>query len=115
MSRQLEDLRAFGCDIDGTMERMGDDEEFYMECIQDIIADPYFDSLGTALKAGDVKLAFDAAHTLKGVFANVGLTPLFEQTVRIVEPLRKGQRDGLDAEFDKLMQLKARLEEIVSH
>ena len=114
MSKQLEELRAFGCDIEGAMERMGDDEEFYLECIADVIADPYFDTLGKALATGDTKLAFDAAHTLKGVLANVGLTPLFDQTVKIVEPLRRGENSGLDGEFGKLMQMKARLEALVA-
>ena len=44
-----------------------------------------------ALKDKDYGEAFTAAHTLKGVTANMGLTPLFDRVCAIVEPLRLGE------------------------
>ena len=38
----------------------------------------------------DADAAFRHAHTLKGLTANMGLTPLHDLVVRIVEPLRGG-------------------------
>ena len=35
--------------------------------------------------------AFEAAHTLKGVTGNMGLTPLYDAVCTIVEPLRTGE------------------------
>ena len=39
--------------------------------------------------------AFEAAHTLKGVTGNMGLTPLYDAVCTIVEPLRTGRTGGL--------------------
>ncbi len=48
----------------------------------------------TRSTAGDLTGAFEAAHTLKGVAGNLGLTPLYEAVCAIVEPLRS--RAGAD-------------------
>lgn len=115
MSAFLDALSAWGCDVQGAMERMADDEDFYAECLQEVSDDPYFDRLKDALTKGDVRAAFDAAHTLKGVLANVGLTPMYNKIVEIVEPLRAGRGAGLDAQFSELLQMRAKLNAILSN
>ena len=109
----IEELKRWGCDTDDAMGRMLDDEDFYRECLMDIPADPYFARLGEALKAHDIQTAFDAAHTLKGVLANLGLTPMYNTAVEIVEPLRAGRDEGLLPKFAELMKEKDRLENIL--
>ena len=113
MSRMTEELRAWGCDVDGAMDRMMDDEEFYTECLEDVYQDACFDTLKEALQAGDTQTAFDAAHTLKGVLANVGLTPMFTKVVEIVEPLRAGKSENLMDKYDQLLMLRAHLNDIL--
>ena len=78
MSEFLDRLKNWGCDVDGAMERMLNDEEFYMECLQQTADDAEFEKLGEVLARRDVQASFDAAHTLKGVLANMGLTPLYD-------------------------------------
>ena len=109
MDRKLERLRDWGCDVDGALERMLDDEEFYLECLSMLMEDEGFDALSAALEQGDVSTAFDRAHALKGVLANLGLTPLFEQVEKIVEPLRAGIMDGLLPENRTLQDMKVYL------
>lgn len=109
----IEKLRRWGCDTDDAMRRMLDDEEFYRECLLDIPGDPNFDMLGEALRDHDVKKGFDAAHALKGVCANLGLTPMFDAVVKLVEPLRAGEDAELTKEYDELLRTREQLEKIL--
>ena len=43
--------------------------------------------------AGDVEAAFRAAHTLKGICANLGFKALFEVSYDITEALRAGDME----------------------
>ena len=94
MCEVLEKLRAWGCDLDGALERFLGDEELYKSCLPMVAEDESFDGLKEALAEDERKKAFDCAHTLKGVFANMGITPMFDTVEKIVEPLRAGINDG---------------------
>lgn len=52
-----------------------------------------------AWHAGEDRAAFDAAHSAKGVCANLALTPLATLSDQICEALRKGNED-LRAQID---------------
>lgn len=106
MSTLLEALKDWKCDVDGAMERFMGDEELYRTCLNAVLSDKSFAGLGAALKEDGVKEAFDHAHTLKGVLANMGLTPMYDITVRIVEPLRKGSAEQLLPVYEELMEAK---------
>ncbi|MDD2956334.1 MAG: Hpt domain-containing protein [Oscillospiraceae bacterium] len=115
MKETIEKLRDWGCDTVGAVERMADDEEFYIECLQEVAQDPCFAQLRQTLQDGDVQGAFDAAHTLKGVLANVGLTPMYDKIVEIVEPLRAGRTDkDMPGKLAELERMKLRLADILS-
>lgn len=104
MSALLDELRGKGCDIDGAMGRFLNKEDFYARCYKKFLKDPSFASLGEALQANNVDEAFRHAHTIKGVVANMGLTPLLEMVVEIVEPLRRGEyTPEIDERYAKLM------------
>ena len=78
MSILLEKLENYGADVNGAMSRFLKDEELYAVCLSAFESDEGFAELGEALKNQDYQQAFDAAHTIKGVAGNLGLTPLFE-------------------------------------
>lgn len=103
MDKIFQDLEEWGCDVEGAMERFLDDKELYMMCLQTVISDPAFEKLGAALEEKRVAEAFDYSHTLKGVLANLGLTPMFVLAESIVEPLRKGAADNLQEAYEKLL------------
>ena len=119
MSDLTDRLEAYGVDLSKTMERFLWDERLYLKCFRMLLEDPNLQKLGAALTAENYKDAFDAAHTLKGVSANMGLTPLYDAVCAIVEPLRAndcGDKDGLmqkyqviQTEFEKVKQLSAAL------
>ena len=72
------------------------------------------EKLGAALEAGDVKPAFEAAHSLKGVYANLSLTPVFDPMAELTEILRAGSLDGTAALFEAFKGKYAELEEMAA-
>ncbi len=88
MSSFKEDFEAYGADYAATIERFLGNEAMYLRFLDMLFQDENLRQLGTALENGDIKSAFEAAHTLKGVVGNMGLTPLYRAVCDIVEPLR---------------------------
>lgn len=113
MTKILEELKNWGCDVDGAMERFMGDEELYMSCLKTVVNDKSYEALHDGLLEGDLQGAFDNAHTLKGVLANMGLTPMFDIVVRIVEPLRAGNMENLMPVYEELVAANERLRGMV--
>ena len=106
-------LRAWGCDVDGALERFLDDEEMYMDFLHQIAGEETITKLGEAIDAEDAQRAFDCAHTLKGVHGNMGLTPLYLLDHQIVEPLRKGSFQKVKENYEKLIAENEKLKNIL--
>ena len=113
MEQIFKALEAWGCDVAGALERFIDDEDLYMTCLETVITDSNFDKLGVALEEGHVLNAFESSHTLKGVFANLGLTPMFFIVETIVEPLRSGSAANLESAYEELLEANAHLKQIL--
>jgi HPt (histidine-containing phosphotransfer) domain-containing protein len=86
-----------GASYDEIMNRLGK-EERVKRFLPKILKDPSYDLLCTSLEKKDVKEAFRAAHTLKGVCQNLALTKLAGSTCEIVELLRNREEYGEDLE-----------------
>ena len=84
----IEKLRDWGANVDEAMERCLNNEAFYLRLADKALQDPNFDRLKDAIGAGDLDKAFEAAHALKGVMANLALTPLLTPVQEITELLR---------------------------
>lgn len=109
----IQALEDWGCDVEGALDRFLDDKELYMTCLKTVISDHNFQKLGVALEERMVSEAFDYAHTLKGVFANLGLTPMFVIVEQIVEPLRSGTSDNLGETYATLLASNEQLKSIL--
>ena len=51
-------LQDWGCDIPGAMRRFLDDEDLYTSCLDTMLADESFESLGIGIKEGDVSKTY---------------------------------------------------------
>lgn len=109
MEELFDSLKDWGCDVDGALARFIGDRELYRRCLHTAAGDQNFELLPEALHAGETARAFECAHTLKGMLANMGLTPLYDIVVRIVEPLRAGEPAGLLPACDELLAARDRL------
>ena len=109
MEELFDSLKNWGCDVDGALARFIGDRELYRSCLHTAAGDQNFELLPEALRAGKMGRAFECAHTLKGMLANMGLIPLYDIVVRIVEPLRAGEPAELLPVCDELLAARDRL------
>lgn len=107
---------AYGGDYDATMARFMGSEAMYLRILSMLFQDENLAKLGSALRDGDSEAAFAAAHTLKGVTGNLGLSPLYQAVCELVEALRtKADVDysklyrAIAAEFETVKQLQTEL------
>ena len=87
----LEILKDFGANVDAGLERCMGDEDFYLELIPDALDEAYYKNIEEAIASKDLDSAFDRVHALKGVLANLSLTPIFEPVNAMTEELRLRQ------------------------
>lgn len=104
MDKRLEALAALGCDTGSAIERFLGDEQLFFTCFDSLLTDGDLDRIEQALDAQSAKEAFAYAHRLKGVCANMGLTPLYDECVKLVEPLRTGKIPSDAREITAQMQ-----------
>lgn len=72
--------------------------------------DPSMSQLTQAMDAGDIETAFRAAHTLKGICANLGFKSLFEVSYEITEALRAGDMEQAKVMWPGVQACYARVE-----
>ena len=83
-----EKLREWGANVDEGLVRCMNNENFYLMLVNKAIKDTSFDRLKQACGAGNLEQGFEAAHSLKGMMANLALTPILRPVEKITELLR---------------------------
>ena len=84
-----EAYEKLGGDYADTTCRIG--EDMLLRLIGILLKDSNYTDICTWLKQQDYEAAFRAAHTLKGVTLNLGLSSLADKTAKLVETLRSVQ------------------------
>lgn len=113
MTGETEKLSAWGCNVPEALNRFLQDEGLYVKCLHAFTEDKSFGNLEKALNEKDYKQAFEEAHTLKGVSANLSLTPLCEAICKVVEDLRHEKYLTLDDDYSVLKASYAKYLEIM--
>lgn len=108
----LDDLRAFGANVDEGVGRCMGNEEFYLRLVETAKGEAGFDQLFDAVQENRLEDAFSAAHSLKGILGNLALTPLYVPMSEITELLRKNTQmdytplvDTIRQELDRFLAL----------
>ena len=89
---------ALGADYGDVEKRFGGDamvERFAGKFCDD----DSMEKLADGMEARDAKAAFVAAHTLKGICANLSLTNLYGPVCDLVEVLRPGTLEGSEEPY----------------
>lgn len=110
----IDTLRSYGADVEDGLNRCMNYEQFYLELVRSVMPDPKVEELAKAVRAGDLDNAFELAHALKGMFANLALTPLLTPVCEITELLRaRTQTDyePLLAQIQAAMEALRKLED----
>ena len=106
----IEGLRAFGAEVDEGLARCMNNEAFYLRMVEKVLKDKGFEELDAAVAAHDSDAAFEAAHKLKGVLANLALTPICEPVTQMVELLRNHTDTDYSQYLNRIKEKKAQLE-----
>lgn len=104
----IQALRDFGADVDQGLGRCLNNEGFYLRLVGKA-AQQDLSGLQAALEGRDLGRAFELCHAMKGVFANLALTPLLTPVAEMTELLRAGTDAGCAPLF---AQARERLEEL---
>lgn len=81
-------LTESGVDVDGSIRRFCGNEGLYEKFLFKFLADDNFSKMAPAFGTGDYETALIAAHTLKGVSANLGINNVFQVASEIVNLIR---------------------------
>ncbi len=113
---QLEILKVYGMDVDATIARFGGNEPLMMRFLTGFPNDKTMQSLRDAVDVGDREAMKVAAHSLKGLTGNLGLTPLFEASTQLMNTLRLSEDadpvplyEVVCQEYDKALAMLATL------
>lgn len=102
----LSSLEELGVNTREGMERCLNNEQFYLRLVKKSMEDENCEKLRDALEKNDLDAAFTLAHTLKGVYGNLALTPLFEIVNEMTELLRARTQTDYSAMTSALIEKK---------
>ena len=86
---------ALGADYEDVAGRLRTDERI-KKFVLKLLNDKSYDLRISSIESGDMKEAFRAAHTLKGVCQNLSVTKLYHSASELADRLRDGQEYGED-------------------
>lgn len=108
----IEKLTEYGADVKAALEICMNNEDFYLRMVNLMLQDNQVENLQKAVAEGNLDAAFEAAHALKGVTANLGLTPIRTPATEITELLRARTEMDYTELVEEIKTQKDRLAEL---
>lgn len=84
----VETLKNFGANVEEGLARCMNNEEFYIMLVNKVLSDNKLDQLEQQINEKNLDAAFEIAHALKGMYANLSLDPITKPVTEITELLR---------------------------
>ena len=84
----VEALKEYGANTEEALSRCFGNNDFYLKLVRMIADDTHLEQMAQAVAAHDLTAAFENAHALKGVLANLALTPVLTPVQELTELLR---------------------------
>lgn len=94
------------------MERFIGDEDLYLSCLRKYLKDDAFGRLGESIGKKDYEMAFQYAHSLKGVSGNLGLNSIYEPICSMVENLRAEKYLCIEKQYEEVMNCLERIRKV---
>lgn len=73
-----ERMESAGYDVNGALARFVNNEILFMTFLKKFPTDEHYAAIRPNIDNGNIDEAYKAAHAIKGVAGNLGLTPVFE-------------------------------------
>ena len=100
--RFWDSLQECGVNLEAALKRMKGNKKTYKLFLQEFFEDSDFEDLRTSLEESQVECAFEYAHGLKGIAANLGLDNVYAPLSELVEILRAGSMDGAQDRYKEV-------------
>lgn len=91
-------LKNIGVDVEGTISRFADNDELYMKFLIRYPEEDKCAPIWEAFSNRDYSSLSKAAHKLKGVSINLGMTTLAEKAEKVEIKAKNMNTDGLEAD-----------------
>ena len=105
----IEKLREYGADVDDGLARCMNMEEFYISLVEKVLTDNRLPLLERQISEEDLDEAFETAHALKGMYANLSLTPLIKPVSEMTELLRNRTQTDYSGYVRQILQMRDEL------
>ena len=109
----LENLKNIGCNTKEGLERCLNKEDFYIKLLKMAVSENKVYELKDSIITKDYDKAFAISHTLKGVYANLAITPLFNLLYNITEDLRIKKDKDYTNELNDIISLFEEVKKII--
>lgn len=101
-----EEMGLLGADVDDAMKRFSGKTSFYERMLKKLPAAIESNPVLSFMDAKDYTTATANAHTLKGVFGNLSVTPLYTAYTTIVNDLRANEPEKAEALLKEILPLQ---------
>ncbi len=110
----IEKLNNYGCNTKEGLERCLNKEDFYIKLLKMSVAENKVYELKDALAIKDYDKAFAISHTLKGVYANLAITPLYNLFYTLTEDLRIRKDIDYTNQIDEIINKFEEVKKIIT-
>lgn len=104
-------LQQLGIDTEGALHRFSGNINLYKRFLLKFSDDDTFEKVKNALAIEDWDAMLSAAHTLKGVAGNLGLSAIYQASSEIVTSLRAGDQASARTAF---LQMETDYQSLIS-
>lgn len=113
-SELISELKKWGCDTEGALRRLCSDSELYADLTKEYFSELNLSELEKAVSDKDCKAAFEIAHSIKGVAANLGITPICKPVNEVTDIFRAGSFENCEPLIEQIKELKNELDSILA-
>ena len=110
----LDKLNQFGANTKEGLDRCMNNEAFYLRLVDKAINDDSFIKLKNELENKNLDNAFQISHSLKGVFGNLSITPIYEIVYELTEELRERKDIDYKDYIEKLLEKREELIKLIN-
>ena len=106
---KVDKLKEYGINVEEGLARCLNKEDFYLRLMNKAILDDSFINLKKEIEEKNYDNAFKTSHSLKGVLANLAITPLYEIIYNLTELLRVKKDIDYKEYIDELLKKREEL------
>ena len=110
----IDKLNDYGCNTKEGLERCLNKEDFYIKLLKMAISDNKVYELKDCIINKDYDNSFKISHTLKGVYANLALTPLYNLLFDLTEDLRAKKNKDYSNQINEIIKVFEKIKEIIN-